>query len=56
MWDLFVEYESEMSLDLPFDPAMEFLVEFPDIRPTLTRVSGLKNDAISLYRECPTHR
>jgi len=47
MWELFLEYESEMSLDSPFDPAMEFLGEFPAIKPTETKVTGPKTARVA---------
>jgi hypothetical protein len=43
IWDLFVEYEKEMSLDIPFDPPMEFLAEFPDIKPGESKTSSVKS-------------
>jgi hypothetical protein len=46
MWDLFLEYESEMSLDVPFDPAMEFLGEFPAIKPNETKITGPKTTQV----------
>ena len=42
MWDLFLEYESAMSLDSPFDPPMEFLSDFPTIKTNETKVTGAK--------------
>jgi hypothetical protein len=42
MWDLFLEYEDEMSLDMPFDPVMNFLSEFPSLNPGETKTTASK--------------
>lgn len=33
MWQLFLEYEKEIKSEEPFDPLMEFIAAFPDLKP-----------------------
>ena len=33
MWELYVEYEREMRLEEPFQPALDFLAQFPTLPP-----------------------
>ncbi len=55
MWDLFLEYESEMSLDVPFDPPMDFLSEFPDIKPGESKTSATSKTMRSVIVESADH-
>lgn len=33
MWQLYLGYEQEIKMEEPFDPAMEFVAQFPDLQP-----------------------
>ncbi len=42
MWNLYLEYEKEMELEVPFNPVMEFLNAFPDQAVGSVEVTPLK--------------
>lgn len=39
MWNLYLDYERELKMEEPFQPAMEFVAQFPALTPGQTAVS-----------------
>jgi hypothetical protein len=54
MWNLFVEYEAEMKLNQPFNPALEFLAYFPTLpvgQPMISPLATLKTAYIESEKQ-----
>jgi hypothetical protein len=39
MWQLYLDYEGEIKMEDPFQPAMEFVAQFPDLQPNQQNVT-----------------
>jgi len=50
IWDLYMDYEAEMLLEEPFDPAFEFISHFPSLSPGTTNIT-LEKEANLVYIE-----
>ncbi|MCP4540303.1 MAG: hypothetical protein GY832_24450 [Chloroflexi bacterium] len=40
MWNLYMQYERELQMSVPFDPAVEFIAKFPNLKPKESKITG----------------